>query len=92
MDLLFCVVDCIGVVEPAVIGVLLLAVHHRVAGIIGLRQLVPVLHFNYFEKAALFFTFVFLFPSSKGQALNTFSEENSFLVSSKQIIKEEEEK
>lgn len=47
MDLLFCVVvDSVGVVEPAVVGVPLLAVHHRVEVTIGLGQLVPVFHFN----------------------------------------------
>lgn len=46
MDLFHCVVDSIGVVEPAIIGVPLLAVHHRVGGVMGLGQLVSVFYFN----------------------------------------------
>lgn len=75
MDLLLCVVvDSIGVVEPAVIGVPLLAVHHGVGGIVGLRQLVPVLHFDQIEVAAVFLTRVFLLTGAERSTLDTLPE------------------
>ncbi len=74
MDLLLCVVvDSVGVVKPAVIGVPLLAVHHGVRGIVGLGQLVPVLHFNQVEVAAVFLTCVLLLTGAKRPALDALS-------------------
>lgn len=64
MDLGLSVVDDgVGEVEPAVIGVPLLAVHHGVGGVVGLGQLVPVLHFDQLKVVALFFA---LFPLVAG--------------------------
>lgn len=75
MDLLLrVVVDSIGVVEPAVIGVPLLAVHHGVRGVVGLRQLVSVLDFDQIEVAALFLTRVFLLTGAERPTLDTLSE------------------
>lgn len=74
MDLLLrVVVDSVGVVEPAVVGVPLLAVHHRVRGVVGLGQLVPVLHFNQVEVAAVSLTCVLLLTSAKRPALDALS-------------------
>lgn len=74
MDLLLCVViDSVGVVEPAVVGIPLFAVHHRVRGVIGLGQLVAVLHFNQVEVAAFSLTSVFLLTGAKCPALDAFS-------------------
>lgn len=75
MDLLLCVVvDGIGVVEPAVVGVPLLAVHHGVRSVIGLRQLVSVLYFDQSEVAAVFLTRVFLLAGAERSTLDTLSE------------------
>lgn len=75
MDLLHCVVvDGVGVVEPTVIGVPLLAVHHGVRSIVGLRQLVPVLHFDQSEVTAVFLARVLLLAGAKCPALDTLSE------------------
>lgn len=74
MDLLLCVVvDSVGVVEPAVVGIPLFAVHHRVRGIIGLGQLVTVLYFDQVEVAAVSLTRVFLLTGAKCPALDAFS-------------------
>lgn len=74
MDLFLCVVvDSVGVVEPAVVGVPLLAVHHWVSGVVGLGQLVPVLHFNQVEVAAVSLTRVLLLTSAKRPALDALS-------------------
>lgn len=81
MDLLLCVVvDGVGVVEPAVVGVPLLAVHQRVGGVIGLGQLVPVLHFDQVKVAAVFLAFVLLLTSAKRPALDTLSGGNRVLA------------
>lgn len=75
MDLLLCVVvDSIGVVEPAVISVPLLAVHHRVRSIVGLWQLVSVLYFDQIKVAAVFLTRLFLFTGAKRSTLDTLSD------------------
>lgn len=75
MDLLLCaIVDGVGVVEPAVVGVPLLAVHHRVRSVVGLRQLVPVLHFDQIEVAAVFHARVFLLAGAERPALDTLPE------------------
>lgn len=77
MDLLLrVVVDSVGVVEPAVVGVPLLTVHHRVSGVIRLGQLVPVLHFNQVEVAAVSLTCVLLLTAAKRPALDTLSAGN----------------
>lgn len=71
MDLLLrVVVHGEGVVEPAVVGVPLLAVHHRVGGIVGLWQLFSVLHFDEGEVAALFLTRVLLLSGSESPTLD----------------------
>lgn len=75
MDLLHCVViDGVGVVEPAVVGVPLLAVHHGVRSVIGLWQLVPVLHFYQSEITAVFLASVLLLAGAECPALDTLSE------------------
>lgn len=77
MDLfLRVVVDSIRVVEPAVVGIPLLAVHHWVSGVVGLGQFLPVLHFNQVEVAAVSLTCVLLLTSSKRPALDALSEVN----------------
>lgn len=74
MDLLLCVVvDSIGVVEPAVVGVPLLAVHDGVGSVVGLRQLISVLHFDQIEVAAVFLTRVLLLARAKRSTLDTLS-------------------
>lgn len=72
MHLLLCViVDGVGVVEPAVVGVALLTVHQG-EGLAGwLGQLVSVLHLDQVEVAAVSLTGVFLLSSAKRSALNT---------------------
>lgn len=60
------VVDGVGVVEPAVVGVPLLAVHDRVGGVVGLRQF--VLHHYQVEVAALLLTRVLLLASAERPA------------------------
>lgn len=83
MDLLLCaVVDGVGVVEPAVVGVPLLAVHHRVRSVVGLRQLVPVLHFDQIEVAAVFHAGFFLLAGAERSALDTLPEGQGGRVSS----------
>lgn len=71
MDFPFRVVDSVGIVEPAVIGIPLLAVHHGVRVVIGLRQLVPVLHCNQVKVAALLFACFHLLTGAKCPALDT---------------------
>lgn len=72
MDLrLRLVVDGVGVVEPAVVGVPLLAVHDRVGGVVGLRQFLPVLHHDQVEVAALLLTRVLLLARAERPALDT---------------------
>lgn len=74
MDLLLCVVvDSIGVVEPAVVGVPLLAVHDGVGGVVGLGQLLSVLHLDQIEVAAVFLTRVLLLARAKCSTLDTLS-------------------
>lgn len=74
MDFLHCVVvDGVGVVEPAVVGVPLFAVHHGVRSIVGLRQLVPVLHFDQSEVTAVFLASVLLLAGAERPALDTLS-------------------
>ncbi len=81
MDLpLRVVVDGVGVVEPAVVGVPLLAVHHRVRGVVGLGQLVPVLHFDQVEVAAVFLTCILLLTGAKRPTLDTLSGGNRILL------------
>lgn len=75
MDLLHCVVvDGVGVVEPAVVGVPLLAVHHGICSVVGLWQLVPVLHFDQSEVTAVFLARVLLLAGAERPALDTLSE------------------
>lgn len=72
MDLrLRVVVDGVRVVEPAVVGVPLFAVHDRVSGVVGLRQFIPVLHLDQVEVAALFLTRVLLLAGAERPALDT---------------------
>lgn len=67
MDLrLGVVVDGVGVVEPAVVGVPLLAVHDRVGGVGGLRQF--VLHHDQVEVAALLLARVLLLAGAERPA------------------------
>lgn len=74
MDLLLrVVVDGVGVVEPAVVGVPLLAVHHGVRGVVGLRQLVSVLDFDQIEVAAVFLARVFLLAGAERSTLDALS-------------------
>lgn len=81
MDFLLCVVvDSIGVVKPAVIGIPLLAVHHRVRSIIGLWQFIPVLHFDQVEVAAVFLTRVLFFPSAKCPTLDAVPGGGAFTI------------
>lgn len=71
MDLrLSVVVDSVGVVEPAVVGVPLLAVHHRVAGVVGLGQLIPVLHFDQVKVVAFLFAHVLLLTRAECPTLD----------------------
>lgn len=82
MDLLLCVVvDGIGVVEPAVVGVPLLAGYHGVRGVIGLWQLVSVLYFDQSEIAAVFLTRVFLLTGAERSTLDTLSEGQELISS-----------
>lgn len=72
MHLLLCVVvDSVGVVEPAVVGIPLLAVHHGIRGVVGLRQLVSVLDFDQVEVAAVSLARVLLLTGAKGTTLDT---------------------
>ena len=68
--LLRVVVDGVGVVEPAVVGVALLAVHDGVGGLVGLRQLVPGLDFDQVEVAAVLLTRVLLLARPERPALH----------------------
>lgn len=73
MDLLLrVVVHSVGVVEPAVVGIPLLAVHDGIRGVVGLRQLVPVLDFDQVEVAAVSLTRVLLLSGAECAALDTF--------------------
>lgn len=75
MDHLFrVIVDGVRIVEPAVISVPLLAVHDRVGGVVGLRQLVSGLHFSQLEVTAFFLTRLFFFTRAKRSTLNALSE------------------
>lgn len=72
MDLrLRVVVDGVGVVEPAVVSVPLLTVHDRVGGVVGLRQFLPVLHYDQVEVAAHIRTHVLLLARAERPALDT---------------------
>lgn len=64
------VVDGVCVVEPAVIGVSLLAVHEG-EGLDGLRELVSVLHFNEFKVTTVSLTSVLLLSCAERPALHT---------------------
>lgn len=80
MDLLLClVVDSVGVVEPAVVGIPLLTVHQG-ESLSWLRQLAPVLHLDQVEVATVSLTRVLLLPRPKGPALNTFPVEDRTLT------------
>jgi len=71
--LLRVVVDGVGVVEPAVVGVPLLAVHHRIGGVVGLGQLVPFLHFDEVEVAAVSLACFLLLTGAERPALDALS-------------------
>lgn len=89
MDLLLCtIVDGVGVVEPAVVGVPLLAVHDGVRSVVGLRQLVPVLHFDQIEVAAVFHARVFLLAGAERPALDTLPEGQGRVNSEAQFLTE----
>ena len=82
--LLSVVVDGVGVVEPAVVGVSLLAVHHGVGGVVGLGQLVPVLHLDQVEVAAVSLTCFLLLTRAKRPALDALPGRYRAFVSDKQ--------
>lgn len=62
--------DGVGVVEPAVVGVSLLAVHER-KGLNRLRQFIRMFHLNQSEVAAVSLASLLLFSCTKGSALHT---------------------
>lgn len=71
MDLLLSVVvNGVGVVEPAVIGVSLLAVHKR-EGLDGLRELVSVLHLDEVKVTTVSLAGVFLLSCAERPTLHT---------------------
>lgn len=72
-DLLGLVPDGVGVVEPAVIFVTLLAVSQREALVCGLWQPIAVLHLEHFEVVAVPLTRILLLTSPKCSALHTIS-------------------
>lgn len=82
MNHFFCVVvDGVGVVEPAVVGVPLLAVHNGVGGVVGLGQLVSVLHFDQGKCAAHFLTFVLHLAGAEGPTFHAIPGENTDVLS-----------
>lgn len=72
-DLLGLVPDGVGVVEPAVIFITLLAVSQREALVCGLWQPIAVLHLEHFEVVAVPLTRILLLTSPKCSALHTIS-------------------
>lgn len=70
VHLLGVVPDGVGVVEPAVVGVPLLAVAQGVALVGGLRQLVAVLHLHQLEVAAVALACVLLLAGLERPALH----------------------
>lgn len=76
--LLGVVVDSVSVVEPAVVGVPLLAVHDGVRGVVGLGKFVPDLDFDQVEVATVLLTSVLLLTSAKRTALDTLSARNIY--------------
>lgn len=70
MDLLLgVVVDGVSVVEPAVVGVSLLAVHER-EGLHRLREFISVLHLDEVKVATVSLTRVFLLSCAERPALH----------------------
>lgn len=76
-DLLGLVPDGVGVVEPAVIFITLLAVSQREALVCGLWQPIAVLHLEHFEVVAVPLTRILLLTSPKCSALHTISVEKN---------------
>lgn len=73
MDLLYVTLDGIGEVEPAVVFVPFFANgSRRVIG--GLRQALPLRHFERIEVLALLFARLLLLTGVEGQTLNTVPE------------------
>lgn len=62
--------DRVGVVEPAVVSVSLLAVHEW-EGLYRLRQVIRMFHLNQSEVTAVSLTSVLLLSCTKGSALHT---------------------
>lgn len=62
--------DRVGVIEPAVVSVSLLAVYEW-EGLYRLRKVLPCFHLNQSEVAAISVTSVLLFSCTKGLALHT---------------------